>query len=112
MNKIKVYIASKYSFPEGQQLQNTYNSFAIYHQLVNLGFIPFAPLHSHFIHEKFPLPYEKWIMIDLEWLKICNCVLRLDGESQGSDIECQFAKENNIPVFYDIDGLITYYKKD
>jgi hypothetical protein len=39
---------------------------------------------------------------DFEWLKCCDAVLRLPGESTGADREVALAKELGIPVYYSI----------
>jgi hypothetical protein len=111
MKKIKVYIASPYTKPEGQQLENTIKSFKIFNILANKGFIPFVPLTSHFIHEKYPQDYKFWIDYDLEWVLCCDCLLRIKGESSGADGEVEVAKKNNIPVFYIIQDLIEWRDK-
>ncbi|GAG05287.1 unnamed protein product, partial [marine sediment metagenome] len=33
------------------------------------------------------------------WLEVCDCVLRLPGESAGADLEVERAKELGIPVY-------------
>lgn len=73
--------------------------------LMSMGFAPFAPLYSHFQHMAHPRPYEDWIKIDMEWVKVCDCVLRLKGESIGADDEVEFAKKLGKPVFYTIKSL-------
>lgn len=45
----------------------------------------------------------------LQWVESCDCLLRLDGESKGADIEVSRAKELKIPVFYSIDELKIFY---
>lgn len=95
---IKVYIASPYT--KGDVAVNVRTQLDMADQLMNLGFAPFAPLYSHFQHMHKPRPYEDWIKIDLEWVKVCDCVLRLRGESAGADGEVKFANDNKIPVFY------------
>jgi hypothetical protein len=109
MNNISVYIASAYTIPEGKQLENVLNSFDVYHQLVDLGYFPYAPLHSHFIHEHHPLPYLKWMQIDYYWLSKCDCVLRLPGESPGADAEVGYAKKKQIPVFCNITEMHNHF---
>jgi nucleoside 2-deoxyribosyltransferase len=104
---ISVYIASPYS--TGDQLENVNRSFDAYIELVKLGFFPYAPLHAHFIHERHPLPYEKWMMIDEYWLAKCDCVLRLEGDSRGADQECVYADALGKKVFYTIEELAYYY---
>jgi hypothetical protein len=105
---ISVYIASPYSI--GNQLENVNKSLDTYSKLVNFGFIPFAPLTSHYIHERYPLPYEKWLEIDCYWLDKCDCLLRLPGESDGADKELNRMIMLGKPVFYNIDDLVCYYK--
>lgn len=104
--KVKsVYIASPYTKPEGKQLQNTEKSFDVASELIDLGFIPYAPLWSHYLHERHPKNWETWMELDLYWLEKCDCLLRLPGESKGADIEVEHAHEKGIPVFYEIDDL-------
>ena len=100
---IKVYIASPYTL--GDVAVNVKIQIDAANKLMNKGFAPFAPLYSHFQHMVHPRPYQDWINIDLEWLKVCDCVLRLDGESSGADGEVNLAKELNIPVYYSLDEL-------
>jgi len=104
---IKVYIASPYT--KGDTAINVKRQLDCADELMTLGFAPFAPLYSHFQHMAHPRPYTDWIKIDLEWVKVCDCVLRLDGESSGADGEVKFAIENNIPVYYSKTELIKAY---
>lgn len=77
---------------------------------MNIGFLPFAPLYSHFQHMVHPRPYSDWIQIDLEWVAVCDCVLRLEGESTGADGEEEYALELGKPVFKSIEALKEHYK--
>lgn len=104
---IKVYIASPYT--KGDVALNVRTQIDCVDKLMGLGFAPFAPLYSHFQHMIHPRPYEDWIAIDLEWVTVCDCLLRLDGESEGADGEVEHAIANDKPVFYTIDDLIRYY---
>ena len=106
----KVYLASPYT--KGDVAVNVKRQLDCANDLMDLGFLPFAPLYSHFQHMAHPRPYEEWLKMDLEWIKVCDYLLRLDGESKGADIEVRFALDNNIPVFYDIEELekISYKK--
>ena len=104
---IKVYIASPYT--KGDVAVNVKVQLDTYDELMTKGFAPFAPLYSHFQHMAHPRPYEDWIKIDLEWVKVCDCLLRLPGESSGADGEVEFAKELGIPVYYSIEELCDAY---
>ncbi len=95
---IKVYIASPYS--KGNQAENVRASMDAFDELAKMGFAPFSPLLSHFQHLVHPLPYDIWLSLDLEWLRVCDCVLRLPGESGGADKEETEAKRIGIPVFH------------
>ncbi len=103
---IKVYIASPYS--KGDMGINVGNSMRCADKLIDLGFAPFCPLLLHFQHIMNPKDYNTCMRLDLEWLKQCDCLLRLPGKSKGADIEVKFAKKNNIPVFYDLDELLKW----
>jgi len=104
---IKVYIASPYTL--GDVAVNVKLQLDTVDELMNKGFAPFAPLYSHFQHIAHPRPYQDWVKIDLEWVKVCDCLLRLDGESKGADGEVSYAKELGLPVFYSIDDMCLYY---
>lgn len=104
----KVYIASPYT--KGDVAVNVKLQIDTVDILMNNGFAPFAPLYSHFQHMVHPRPYEDWAEIDMEWVRVCNAVLRIGGESLGADAEVALAKELDIPVFYSVDELILKLK--
>lgn len=106
---IRVYIASPYT--KGDVAVNVRTQLEMANKLMDFGFAPFAPLYSHFQHMAFPRPYEDWIKIDLEWVKVCDAVLRLPGESKGADGEVEFAEQLEIPIFYSLEELDTFYKE-
>lgn len=114
--RIKVYISSPYTY--GNKLENVKRQMDITDELMNSGFYPFTPLYSHYQHTYKPRPYEDWIDVDLVWVEVCDCLLRIipviDGkelESKGADIEEAEAKRLKKPIFYYIKDLIEYYKK-
>jgi len=100
---IRVYIASPYTL--GDVAVNVKRQLDAVDKLMDKGFAPFAPLYSHFQHMAHPRPYQDWINIDLEWVQVCDCVLRLDGKSSGADGEVSLAKHLNIPVYYSFNEL-------
>ena len=101
-----VYIASPYT--KGDVAMNVRNSFLVADELVSLGFLPYAPLWTHFWHFLSPHTHDFWTKLDLEWVLKCDCVLRLPGESSGADAEVRFAIKNGMPVFYSIEELRNY----
>ena len=104
---IKVYIASPYTI--GDVAQNVKLQIDTVDILMSHGYAPFAPLYSHFQHMAHPRPYEDWMRVDYEWVLVCDCVLRLGGESNGADEEVKLALSNNIPVYYSINELISSF---
>ena len=105
---IKVFISSPYTI--GDQAVNVKRQIDCANELIELGFAPFAPLLSHFQHMIHPQEYKTWMRLNKEWLKICNCVLRLEGASKGADKEVLIAEWFDIKVFYSIDELKKYYE--
>lgn len=106
MNKPKIYISSPYTI--GDAGSNVKKQIDLAHLLMDLGFAPFVPLLSHFLHISRPRPYQDWISWDLEWIRPCDALIRLKGISKGADVEVAFAKKNNIPVFYTLSELMEY----
>ena len=104
---VKVYIASPYTI--GDVAVNVRFQIDVADELIGLGFAPFVPLLCHFQHMVNPRLYDEWMGLDLEWLGVCDCVLRVGGESRGADIEVAKAEELGIPVFYSVDGLCKKY---
>jgi len=110
-NKIKVYIASPYT--NGDVAVNVKNQIDITDQLMDLGFIPFTPLYSHFQHMAHPRSYQEWIEYGKAWVVMCDALYRIPSEliSIGADDEVELAHDYDIPVFYDIDYMVKYFKK-
>src|ERR1035438_10125519 len=108
MRKLLVYIASPYTI--GDVAMNVKRQIDMVDELMNLGFAPFAPLYSHFQHLVHQRPYQDWVEIDLVWVEVCDCVLRLKGESKGADGEVKLALELGKPVFYSVKELVEYYE--
>lgn len=100
----KVYIASPYT--KGDVARNVWAQIDMADKLMTNGFVPFVPLLTHFQHMVHPRPYEEWMQLDFAWIEACDCVLRLDGESDGADREVQYAITIGKPVFYSYEGLI------
>lgn len=70
--------------------------------VASFGHTVFIPHLTHFWHKQIPHEYEFWMRQDFEWLKCCDAVLRLPGESSGADREVALALELGIPVYYSI----------
>lgn len=95
---IKIYIASPYTI--GDVAVNVKTQLDAADILMNNGFAPFTPLYSHFQHMAHPRDYHDWINLDLEWITVCDCLIRLEGKSSGADGEVAHAIKLGIPVFF------------
>lgn len=103
----KIYIASPYTL--GDVAVNVKTQIDAADELMNHGFAPFVPLLTHFQHLVHPRPYQDWVTVDKEWVKVCDAILRLDGESKGADNEVALAESLGIPVFYSIDQVLAAF---
>jgi len=99
-----IYVAGPYSV--GDKQKNITTNMAYSSILLDLGFIPFVPLLTHFWDKEFPHNYEFWLAYDLYWLIKCDAVLRTPGTSKGADREIAYAYDYKIPVFYSVRDLI------
>jgi nucleoside 2-deoxyribosyltransferase len=99
-----VYIAGPYTHPD--PVENTHNVIEVANKISLWGFIPFVPHLNLLWHAVTPHPPEFWYKWDIEWLKKCDCLLRLPGRSSGADNEVAVAKEMGIPIFYEVLDLL------
>lgn len=100
----KIFVSGPYT--KGDVAINVKNAIDVSNKLIDIGFAPFCPHLTHFLHMHKPQAYEKWLEIDAVFLKTCDAVLRIPGESNGADLEVKLALELSIPVFYKIDDLL------
>lgn len=103
----KVYVAGPYS--SGDVMLNIRDALEISSYLLDYGYIPFVPHLTGFWHMMYPQDYEKWMAYDFEWIKVCDALLRLDGDSAGSDREVELAISLNIPVFFGTTGMNKHF---
>jgi len=113
---IKVYVAGPYGRRAGisasEQMQNVYETIGVAVELLRKGYNPFVPHVYGFIHNIMepPLSEEAWLSRFLEWVTVCDCLLRLPGMSEGSDSEISHARSLGKPVFYSVEGLDLWSK--
>lgn len=102
----KVYIASPYT--RGDVAVNVKVQLDTASELIRHEFCPFVPLLCHFWHMAHPEEYDVWIRYSMEWLRQCDFVLRLDGESKGADDEVAEAIQLGKLVFTRVIDLYNY----
>lgn len=100
-----VYIASPYTAHADKQaaVDAQMDAFAT---LRDLGYEPIAPLLSHYIDQRHPASYERWLQWCLAMVAVSDVVLRLPGASNGADAEVAEAQRLGKPVVYGIDDLM------
>ena len=99
-----IYIAGPYT--KGDVVLNVRKAIETAEFLRGMGHIPFLPHLTHFWHLVYPHGVDYWYKYDLEWLKRCDCLIRLPGESTGADKEVEYAKEFGKPVYFGIDDWL------
>lgn len=94
--KPRIYIAGPYTV--GDVGVNVRKAIEVADRLRFLGGVPHVPHLNHLWHLAFPHDYEYWMALDMDWLAVCDWIVRIPGESPGADREEVFAKARGIPV--------------
>ncbi len=106
---MRIYIAGPYT--QGDVAVNVRNAVLAANEVLDAGHTPFVPHLTHLWHLITPRPYEDWLCLDIKWLKICDVVIRLPGESAGADEEVAVAERLNIPVFGSVAEFLDFVKE-
>lgn len=101
---LKVYVAGPYT--KGDVAVNVKNAMDVANDLIEIGCAPFIPHLFHFQHIAYPHEYDTWLKIDMEWLRQCDIVLRLPGESKGADLEVERARQLGKHVYRSVDEIV------
>ncbi len=104
----KIFISGPYTL--GDVAVNVKNSMDAGNELIELGYAPFCPHLTHYLHINNPQPYKTWLKIDMSYLEVCDGILRLPGTSKGADEEVKRAKALKIPVFNSIKAIKKHFK--
>ena len=99
-----IYIAGPYTI--GDVGRNVANAVDVMHYLLDFGFIPYCPHLAHLAHLLNYRSYEDWLGLGMAWIKRCDALLRIEGESRGADAEVEFAESLGIPIYYDLSALV------
>lgn len=105
-----IYVAGPYS--GGDPVINTRNAVLEGEALRVYGFVPFIPHLTHLWHLISPRDIDFWYAYDNEWIKKCDALLRLPGESKGADAEVELALKLGIPIFHSIYELVVEENKN
>ncbi len=74
-------------------------------EIVKKGHTPYNPLLTHFWHMVVPHDQHFWYEYDLQFLPLCDCLLRLPGESKGADREVELARNLGMHVYYSLEEI-------
>ena len=107
---MKVYVAGPYS--QGDVAENVKAAIDAGNALMDRGHNPYVPHLTHFMHLLHPRPYKDWLDLDLDYLTMCDAVLRLPGPSDGADREVALAEGMDLLVFYSLDALDTFIEEE
>ena len=94
----KIYIAGPMSI--GNLMENVRHGIDAGDKVIKMkhcAIIPHLSIFHNMIH---PNSWQTWLDMDLELIKVCDAVYRIEGESKGADIEVEFAKKYNKEVFF------------
>ena len=92
-----VYVAG--AITKGDQFINVREAILVGERIRARGHAVFIPHLTFIWHIMSPVGYEDWMTYDFAWLRRCDILVRLPGESLGADREVALAKEFNMPVF-------------
>ena len=103
---MRVYVAGPLS--QGNVAGNVRQAILAADRLLAAGHAPFVPHLTHFWGMVCPREYEEWITLDFVWIRCCDALIRLPGESLGADREVVWAQHWNIPVFEGVTAFLEY----
>lgn len=92
-----VYVAGPYTHPD--PVINTREACLVADKLTEMGAAVVVPHLSLLWHAISPAPLETWYERDLDVLRHCHAVVRLQGASTGADAEVTDAVRHGIPVY-------------
>lgn len=100
-DRLRIYVAGPYT--NGDVVINVRRAIAAADYITyKLGHIAFCPHLIHLWHMVIPHSVDFWYEYDLEWLKVCDAILRLDGESKGANRKVKWADDHGLTIFYDL----------
>lgn len=103
---MRVYIAGPMSI--GNFEANVRQALDAANILLAGGCHPFIPHVNFVLQLTHPQSYERLLEWDFQFIKVCDAVLRLPGESRGADREEIFAVSVDVPVFYSTKTLLEW----
>ena len=100
---MKVYIAGPYT--KGDIDKNVEKAIFFGDWIASFGHTVFIPHLSRLWDKQIHHEWDFWMKQDFEWLKVCDAVFHIKGESAGADMEVELARKLGKPVYYEIHDL-------
>lgn len=101
---LRCYVAGPMTI--GNRITNARAAIDIAHRLLLRGHYPFVP----HLHELWDLvyheDYEKWMELDFAFIRVCDVLVRIPGDSAGADREVALAYRIRIPVFMGLEEFM------
>ena len=97
-----IFIAGPY---KGDQAVNVHQAIRAADRLLACGYVPYVPHFTHFWDLLYLHSRSEWLAYHANWLRRCDALLRLEGQSKGADEEVALAATLDIPIFYSIANL-------
>lgn len=109
--RLRVYLAGPLTSGGAESLAgNVRIAIISAHKLMLAGYAVYCPHLSHFqdlvANEFSEITYQGWLNHDLEWLRACDVMYRLPGESRGADAEEAEARHLGMPVYRSLSALM------
>jgi len=104
MRSKRIYVAGPYT--KGDVVLNVRAVILAADELALAGYIPFVPHLSFFWHLIRPHNLRFWLEYDMKWLEVCDCLIRLPGESVGADLEVERAHHLLMPIYKSVEEAI------
>jgi hypothetical protein len=107
----KIYLSGPIT--KGNRSLSFYQAAEAQRLLLLEGYAVMNPMLSLLHPDGLNIPWQTWIDSDLAFVACCDLLLRLPGESQGADVETDFARRHGIEVvsiefFECLRGLYTH----
>lgn len=103
----RIYISGPIS--KGDKFDNLNQAADAHKWLVDNGFAPLNPILTMLIPWAPDVQHSVWMECDLPWVEQADAVFRLQGESEGADMEVRHARENDIPVFTNLEDVKEHF---
>lgn len=99
---MRIYLAGPISSDPERHHENAVN---VANEIIDLGHNPYVPNLVLAMERKKPRDYETWMALDEDWLRQCDALYRIPGESPGADREMKVAQKLGLIIFRDITDI-------